>query len=79
MNALEQVDELKAQAIKILLEERERIDAELKRLGYGQDCAPRQKRRGRPPKVAQAVSEDGRQSQPQTGYPSEAGSSSPTD
>jgi hypothetical protein len=35
MNAREQVNELERQAIKILLEEREKIDAELKRLGYG--------------------------------------------
>ncbi len=45
-----QVQELKRQAIDLLLKERAEIDQELERLGYGKENAPTQKRRGRPPK-----------------------------
>ena len=51
MTAREQAEELKRQAIDLLLKEREAIDAELKALGYGQEKAAPQKRRGRPPKA----------------------------
>ena len=50
MTAREQADELKRQAIDLLLKERDAIDAELKALGYGQEKTAPQKRRGRPPK-----------------------------
>ena len=52
MTAREQAEELKRQAIDLLLKEREAIDAELKMLGYGQENPTPQKRRGRPPKTA---------------------------
>jgi hypothetical protein len=52
MTALEQVAQLKQQAIELLLNEREQIDSELNRLGYGQENAPSGKRRGRRPKAA---------------------------
>jgi hypothetical protein len=51
MTTLEQVAQLKQQAIELLLNERERIDTELNQLGYGQENAPSGKRRGRKPKV----------------------------
>ena len=51
MTALEQVAQLKQQAIKLLLNEREHIDSELNQLGYGQENAPSGKRRGRRPKA----------------------------
>jgi len=51
MTPREQAEELKRQAIDLLLKEREAIDAELKILGYGQEKAAPQKRRGRPPKA----------------------------
>jgi hypothetical protein len=50
MTALEQVAQLKQQAIELLLNEREQIDSELNQLGYGQENAPSGKRRGRRPK-----------------------------
>lgn len=45
MTAREQAEELKRQAIDLLLKEREAIDAELKALGYGQENATTPKRR----------------------------------
>ena len=51
MTALEQVAQLKQQAIDMLLNEREHIDSELNQLGYGQENAPSGKRRGRRPKA----------------------------
>ena len=51
MTALEQVAQLKQQAIDLLLNEREHIDSELNQLGYGQENAPTGKRRGRRPKA----------------------------
>jgi hypothetical protein len=51
MTALEQVAQLKQQAIELLLNEREHIDSELNQLGYGQENAPSGKRRGRRPKA----------------------------
>ena len=47
MSVLEQVALRKTQAVELLLSERDRIDAELAILG--QEKAPSQKRRGRPP------------------------------
>ena len=62
MTALEQVAQLKQQAIELLLNEREHIDSELNQLGYGQENAPSGKRRGRPTKnsipVDQAAQSD---------------------
>jgi hypothetical protein len=50
----DQVSQLKQQAIQILLKDRQEIDAELDRLGYGKEKPPTTyRRRGRPPKVAQ--------------------------
>ena len=51
MTALEQVAQLKQQAIDLLLNEREQIESELNQLGYGQENAPSGKRRGRKPKA----------------------------
>jgi hypothetical protein len=66
MTAREHAEELRQQAIRELLTERDAIDAELKTLGYGQEgkTAPA-RRRGRPPKSAQTPSEDGQQVQHQ--------------
>ena len=50
MSALDKVAQLKQQAIDLLISERERIDAELNQLGYGQENTPTGKRRGRRPK-----------------------------
>jgi hypothetical protein len=51
MTALEQVAQMKQQAIDVLLNERELIDQELSSLGHGQGKAPSGKRRGRRPKA----------------------------
>jgi hypothetical protein len=48
MTALEKVEELKTQAIEILLAEQKQIESQLHQLGYGQENAPTHKRRGRP-------------------------------
>jgi len=53
MNALEQVNQLKQQGIGLLLNEREQIDQELSKLGYGQEEAPLKIKRGRKPKITQ--------------------------
>ena len=47
MDAIQQAQQLQAQAIAILLAERERIDAHLAQLGYGKESAL-SKKRGRP-------------------------------
>ena len=57
MTAREQVNDLKQQAIKLLLEERRQIDEELATLGYDQE-KPSEKRRGRPPKRPHATAEE---------------------
>ena len=51
MTPREQAEELKRQAIDLLLKERDAIEAELRILGYGQEKTAPQKRRGRPPKA----------------------------
>jgi hypothetical protein len=48
LTAIERANQLQAQAIAILLAEREQIDTHLAQLGYGDKAAL--KRRGRPPK-----------------------------
>ena len=51
MTARDQANELKNQAIDLLLREREAIEEELKALGYGEiKAALPLKKRGRPPK-----------------------------
>lgn len=50
MTIIEQAEELRQQAISLLMEERDQIDAQLALLGYGQEKAPSGKRRGRRPK-----------------------------
>jgi hypothetical protein len=61
MTAREQAEELRQQAIKTLLTEKQAIEQQLKLLGYGQENGIMMKRRGRPPK---AVTEaDPRESQ----------------
>lgn len=57
MNAREQAERLREEAIRLLLAERDDIDAELKRFGYDQMKAAPSKRRGRPPKQALAVTD----------------------
>lgn len=52
MTAREHAEELRQEAIKELLAERDAIDAQLKSLGYGQEMNAATKRRGRPPKRA---------------------------
>lgn len=52
MTALEQVAQMKSQAITILLAEREQIDHELQQLGHGHEKAP--SKRGRKPKQIQS-------------------------
>ncbi len=53
---LDQVDALTAQAVELLLAERERIDQRLAQLGDKK--SPDMKRRGRPPKVMQTSPPD---------------------
>ena len=53
MDILDQVEQLKAQAVELLLAERERIDAQLAILQP--DKKDPSKRRGRPPKPASPV------------------------
>jgi hypothetical protein len=55
MNILEEVAQLKAQAVELLLAERERIDAEL--AIFGQQKNPNAKRRGRPPRDTTSTSD----------------------
>lgn len=50
MTAIEQAQALQTQAIEILIAERDRIDAHLVQLGYGEIKSPAVKR-GRPAKV----------------------------
>jgi hypothetical protein len=50
LTAIEQAQNLQAQAIAILLAEREQIDAHLQRLGYGEIKTTYPKKRGRPRK-----------------------------
>jgi hypothetical protein len=52
MAARDQAEQLRQEAIRLLLEERQAIDQMLSTLGYAQEQkATSQKRRGRPPKV----------------------------
>jgi hypothetical protein len=51
MTAREQAEELRQQAIKTLLAEKQAIEQQLKLLGYGQEDGTTVKRRGRPPKA----------------------------
>jgi hypothetical protein len=69
MTAREQAEELKRQAIDLLLRERDTIEAELKALGYGKENSATVKRRGRPPKV---TPETDRGTEHQTDYQPEA-------
>jgi hypothetical protein len=57
MTALEQVAQLKAQAVELLIAERDRIDDELAILQVEKN-APTQKRRGRPAKSEPSVLPD---------------------
>jgi hypothetical protein len=50
MTAREEAQQLRQEAIKKLLDERNAIDQELTLLGYGQEKDATKKRRGRPPK-----------------------------
>ena len=52
MGAIEQAEELRQQAIQLLLTEQERVGERLLQLGYDQENSPTSKRRGRRPKVA---------------------------
>ena len=51
MTAREQAEELRRQAIDLLLKERDAIEAELNALGYGTEKTAPLKRRGRPRKA----------------------------
>lgn len=51
MNAIDQAESLRQEAIAILVKERDEIDARLIQLGHGQEKAPTGKRRGRKPKI----------------------------
>jgi hypothetical protein len=57
MTAIEQAEDLRQQAIALLLDERGRIDAQLTTLGYGQEKAPLSKKRGRKPKIREEALE----------------------
>jgi hypothetical protein len=59
MTAREHAEELRQEAIKTLLAERDEIDVQLKQLGYAQEIktASSGKRRGRPPKDGTPVPE----------------------
>jgi hypothetical protein len=58
MTAREQAEELKRQAMDLLLRERDAIEAELKALGYGKENGATVKRRGRPRKTATEASQE---------------------
>ncbi len=49
MSAIQQSEQLRQQAIELLLTEREAIDNQLATLGHGQEKTAPSKRRGRPP------------------------------
>lgn len=51
MNAIDQAESLRQEAIAILVKERDEIDARLIQLGHGQEKAPLGKKRGRKPKI----------------------------
>lgn len=68
MTVREQAENLKLQAIDLLLKERDAIEAELQALGYGKENSTT-KRRGRPPKV---TPENGQREGHQTEYQPEA-------
>ena len=52
MDAIERAEELRQQAIQLLLAEQELIGEKLLQFGYDQENSPVGKRRGRRPKVA---------------------------
>lgn len=52
MNAIERAEELRQDAIKLLLTEQEVLGEKLLQLGYDQENSPVVKRRGRRPKAA---------------------------
>lgn len=52
MSAIEQAEELRQQAIQLLLAEQEQLGKRLLQLGYDPENSPVGKRRGRRPKVA---------------------------
>ena len=52
MNAIERAEELRQDAIKLLLAEQEVLGEKLLQLGYDQENSPVVKRRGRRPKTA---------------------------
>jgi len=52
MTAIEQAEQLRNQAIEILVAERARIDEQLASFGYGQEKAALPKKRGRKPKTS---------------------------
>jgi hypothetical protein len=55
MTPREHAEELRRQAIKTLLAEKQAIEEQLKLLGYGKENAVNGKRRGRPPKATLEV------------------------
>lgn len=50
MNTLDKAEDLRQQAIALLLDERKRIDESLAQLGHNDEQKSPGKRRGRPPK-----------------------------
>ena len=79
MNAREEAEQFRQEAISKLLDEQKAIEQQLELLGYGKEHASSPKRRGRPPKATQTTPEDGRQTQHSADSLSEAGSNPPTD
>jgi hypothetical protein len=51
MSVIEKSEELRQQAIELLLTEREAIEQQLQTLGHGQEKTAPSKRRGRPPNL----------------------------
>lgn len=55
MTILEKAEQLRLEAINLLLNERNQIDHQLNQLGYSQEQKSPGKRRGRPPKTQEEV------------------------
>lgn len=78
MNAREEAEQLRQEAIGKLLEEQKAIAQQLELLGYGKENASTRRCRGRRPKAAQTIAEDSGQTQHPTETP-EVGSNSPVE
>jgi hypothetical protein len=58
MSVIQKSEELRRQAIELLITEREAIDNQLAILGHGQEKSPAGKKRGRPSNASKLQPED---------------------